>query len=106
MARTVSWFSCGAASAVATKLVRPDVIAYCDTGSEDGDNARFMADCERWFQQPVTHLSAAPARLDRLAVLHSRAEGSGAPGRHQRRSIVSGTDIRHMGRCLYQRRNK
>lgn len=56
MARIVSWFSCGAASAVATKLVKPDVIAYCDTGSEDEDNARFMADCERWFGQPVTHL--------------------------------------------------
>lgn len=56
MARIVSWFSCGAASAVATKLIIPDVIAYCDTGSEDEDNARFMADCERWFGQPVTHL--------------------------------------------------
>ena len=56
MARIVSWFSCGAASAVATKLARPDVIALCDTGSEDGDNARFMADCERWSGQPITHL--------------------------------------------------
>jgi hypothetical protein len=54
--RIVSWFSCGAASAVATKLVRPDVIAYCETGSEDEDNTRFMTDCERWFGQSVTHL--------------------------------------------------
>lgn len=56
MARIVSWFSCGAASAVATKLMRPDVIAYCETGSEDKDNARFMADCEKWFEQGVLHL--------------------------------------------------
>ena len=44
MSRTVSWFSCGAASAVATKLSNPDVVAYCDTGSEDYDNKRFFND--------------------------------------------------------------
>lgn len=51
--RVVSWFSCGAASAVATKLVQPDVIACCDAGSEDSDNLRFMTDCEKWFGQEV-----------------------------------------------------
>lgn len=56
MSRVVSWFSCGAASAVATKLINPDVIAYCNTGSEDADNERFMLDCEKWFDQPVTRL--------------------------------------------------
>jgi hypothetical protein len=56
MSRVVSWFSCGAASAVATKLSRPDVIAYCETGSEDYDNARFMGDCERWFGRSVKRL--------------------------------------------------
>lgn len=56
MSRRISWFSCGAASAVATKLSAPDVIAYCETGSEDADNARFMADCEPWFGQPITKL--------------------------------------------------
>lgn len=56
MSRIVSWFSCGAASAVATKLSSPDVIAYCDTGSEDTDNERFMLDCEKWFNQSVTKL--------------------------------------------------
>ena len=56
MERIVSWFSCGAASAVATKLTEPDVIAYCHTGSEDEDNDRFMKDCARWFCKPITHL--------------------------------------------------
>jgi len=56
MSRVLSWFSCGAASAVATKLVKPDVIAYCDTGSEDADNARFMQDCKQWFGQDITIL--------------------------------------------------
>lgn len=60
--RIVAWFSCGAASAVATKLTLRDhpeaVIAYCETGSEDEDNARFMADCVRWFNAPVTSLKS------------------------------------------------
>jgi len=56
VSRVVSWFSCGAASAVATKLSKPDVIAYCDTGSEDTDNERFMLDCENWFGQSVLRL--------------------------------------------------
>jgi len=59
MSRTVAWFSCGAASAVATKLALldgPVTIAYCDTGSEHEDNKRFMADCEKWFGQTVTIL--------------------------------------------------
>jgi len=56
--RTVSWFSCGAASAVATKLMNPDVIAYCETGSEDIDNARFMRDCEVWFGKEITILKS------------------------------------------------
>jgi len=59
--RTVVWFSAGAASAVAAKLViaeQPDdlVIAYTDPGSEHPDNQRFLADCERWFGHPVTRL--------------------------------------------------
>jgi hypothetical protein len=57
--RRISWFSCGAASAVATKLSNPDLIAYCETGSEHKDNARFMADCEKWFGQTITKLRNA-----------------------------------------------
>lgn len=60
MARIVSWFSCGAASAVATKLAiqsaggREVVVAYCDTFKrEHPDNRRFFADCERWFGQAI-----------------------------------------------------
>lgn len=56
--RTLSWFSCGAASAVATKL-RPSAIpVYCETGAEHPDNARFLADCERWFSRTVERLKS------------------------------------------------
>lgn len=57
--RTVSWFSCGAASAVATKLALHDhkdgefIIAYCEIKEEHPDNKRFLADCEKWFDWPV-----------------------------------------------------
>lgn len=55
--RVVCQFSCGAASAVATKLAIEKYdsveIVYCDTGSEHEDNARFIQDCEAWFGQSV-----------------------------------------------------
>ena len=56
--RRIAWFSCGAASAVAAAISEPDVIAYCDTGSEDEDNDRFRRDCEaQLFDRPVTVLT-------------------------------------------------
>ena len=60
--RIISWFSCGAASAVATKLsiethgtVLP---VYCETGAEHEDNKRFMSDCEKWFGVSVHRLKS------------------------------------------------
>ena len=59
--RTVVWFSAGAASAVAAKIVLSEqtenvVLAYTDTSSEHPDNERFINDCERWFNHPVLRL--------------------------------------------------
>lgn len=58
--RALIWFSCGAASAIATKLAVEEFkhrkqihIAYCDTGSEHPDNVRFLKDCEQFFGLPV-----------------------------------------------------
>lgn len=53
--RTIGWFSCGTASAVAVKLMGAQPV-YCETGSEHPDNARFMADCEAWFGRDVERL--------------------------------------------------
>jgi 3'-phosphoadenosine 5'-phosphosulfate sulfotransferase (PAPS reductase)/FAD synthetase len=62
MSRTVVWFSAGGASAVAAKLAiaqRDDVlIAFCDTGSEHEDSARFLADCQQWFGRPILILKS------------------------------------------------
>jgi hypothetical protein len=56
MPRTIGWFSSGAASAVAIKISNPDLIVFCDTGSEDEDNKRFMSDCEKWYDRKITVL--------------------------------------------------
>jgi hypothetical protein len=60
--RIVCHFSCGAASAVATKLAIADfghsrvVIFNAFIAEEHPDNRRFLADCERWFGHHVTVL--------------------------------------------------
>lgn len=57
MSRVISWFSCGAASAVATKLAiatgKPITVAYCEVKEEHPDNMRFLKDCEKWFGQEI-----------------------------------------------------
>jgi len=63
VSRIVCQFSCGAASAVATKLALAEyggthdvqiINAYLK--NEHPDNRRFLADCEAWFERPVTVL--------------------------------------------------
>jgi hypothetical protein len=57
-------FSCGAPSAVAVKVVQAELrgtshelaIVRCVVPNEHPDNDRFAADCERWFDHPVTTL--------------------------------------------------
>ena len=61
MKRTIVWFSCGAASAVAAKIAVEvcssfsDVqIVYCDTSKDEHeDNARFMVDVEKWIGRKI-----------------------------------------------------
>ncbi len=77
--RRVAHFSCGAASAVATKLSAPDVIWYAATGSEDADNARFMDDCAAWFGRPITVLRN-PKYSDTWAVWEGRRYIAGIAG--------------------------
>lgn len=63
MSRIVCQFSCGAASAVATKLAiatyghtRDVRIINAFLQEEHADNRRFAVDCERWFGMPITML--------------------------------------------------
>lgn len=62
MTRIVCQFSCGAASAVATKLVlasagsTPVVVVNAYLKEEHPDNRRFLEDCEAWFGVPIVRL--------------------------------------------------
>lgn len=59
LARAVSWFSCGAASAVASKLMlekygKRCIIVYCDViDTEHPDNLRFLLDVEAWLGHKI-----------------------------------------------------
>jgi len=62
--RIVCWFSCGAASAIATKLAiaenadrLPLEIVYTTVAEEHPDNHRFLMDCEKWFGRPIKALT-------------------------------------------------
>lgn len=63
--RLVSWFSCGTASAVTTKLclskygaTHDIVVARCIVPEEHKDNDRFASDCAVWFGQGVLNLAS------------------------------------------------
>ncbi len=63
MSRIICQFSCGAASAVATKLAIAQywmdheiLIINAFIVNEHPDNRRFADDCERWFGYPITVL--------------------------------------------------
>lgn len=89
MSRIVCWFSCGAASAVATKLAIADnagrlpiVIARCIVREEHPDNERFAADCEKWFGLPITNLIAEKYNGSIYEVFAKRGYISGNFGAH------------------------
>ena len=69
MSRIVCRFSCGAASAVATKLIlarypaEQVVIFNAFIAEEHPDNRRFLVDCERWFAHSVTGNTGRPVRM-------------------------------------------
>lgn len=54
--RSIVWFSCGAASAVASWLTPHGQLVYCETGAEHEDNERFLREVEDWLGRGVTRL--------------------------------------------------
>lgn len=59
--KTVSWFSAGGSSAVATKLMIDEIdeIYYIHIDDQHEDTLRFVKDCEKWFDKPVHILQSA-----------------------------------------------
>lgn len=84
--RIVCQFSCGAASAVATKLMLAQhqgqaieiINAFIE--NEHPDNRRFLADCERWFDRPVTVLRDARYGANIINVFTQRGYMRGPKG--------------------------
>ena len=75
--RVVCQFSCGAASAVATKLALAKyghrcVIVNAYIKQEHEDNRRFLADCEVWFGQAVTVLRDEKYGADIIRVFREK----------------------------------
>ena len=86
MTRVICWFSCGAASAVATKLAiaqyagQEIVIARCIVKEEHPDNDRFAADCEKWFGMPITNMINEKYNGSIIEVADKRNYVSGVSG--------------------------
>lgn len=89
MSRIVCWFSCGAASAVATKLVieenargkqLPLVVARCAIDEEHADSHRFAADCEKWFGVPIVNLKSEKYGSSIYAVFEGERYLAGVAG--------------------------
>lgn len=85
MSRIVCQFSCGAASAVATKLAIVEhgdksVIVNAFLVNEHEDNRRFAADCERWFGRSITVLRDAKYGADVIQVFKRRQYMMGPGG--------------------------
>lgn len=88
--RIVCWFSCGAASAVATKLAieenarrtqpLPLVVARCYVAEEHPDNERFAAECEKWFGVPILMLQSEKYAGSIYEVFRQRKYISGVQG--------------------------
>lgn len=94
--RTLVWFSAGAASAVAAKLTPEAELVYCETGAEHPDNERFIADCERWLDRPVTRIRSE-RYVDTWDVWEKRRYLAGVEG------ALCTTEMKIMPRLAFQR---
>lgn len=112
--RIVCWFSCGAASAVATKLAIVDnagrlplVVARCIVREEHPDNDRFADDCAEWFGVPITNLISEKYNGSIYEVFRKRSYISGIFGapctlelkKQVRRDFETPTDRHVFGYC-------
>lgn len=115
MSRVICWFSCGAASAVATKLAikqyskTHDVeIVRCWVKEEHSDNDRFSKDCEKWFGIPIKTITSEEYKGSVYEVIAKRKYISGVKGapctlllkKQLREEYQKPNDIHIMGYCV------
>jgi hypothetical protein len=86
LSRVICWFSCGAASAVATRIAIAQYgaanvkVVRCWVKEEHEDNDRFAADCETWFGLPITVLREERHAGSAYEVVRQRQFWSGPAG--------------------------
>lgn len=112
--RLLCWFSCGVASAVATKLAIRDyatthdiTVIRCTIKEEHPDNDRFAADCEKWFGVPIVNVQNEEFAGSVYNVIQKRKYISGISGapctmllkKHVREQYQLPTDKHVMGYC-------
>lgn len=76
LVNTVSWFSAGVSSAVATKLAIDEIdqIIYIHIDDHHPDTVRFVADCEKWFSKSVARMQS-PFNSVEAALLGAGGKG-------------------------------
>ena len=91
--KTISWFSAGGSSAVATKLMIDEIdsIIYTHIEDQHPDTLRFVKDCEQWFGKPVEILQS-PYKTVQAACLAAGGRG-----------ILTVQKVRHVPGCLKSR---
>jgi len=74
--KTISWFSAGVSSAVATKLAieQIDQIIYTHIDDQHPDTLRFVKECEAWFGKPV-EIIQSPYKNVNNALLGAGGDG-------------------------------
>ena len=80
--KTVSWFSAGVSSAVATKLLIDEIdeIIYTHIEDQHPDTMRFVKECEEWFGKPIEILQSAYKNVENVCLARRFINGPhGAP---------------------------
>lgn len=100
--RVVSWFSNGAASAVATYLALKEyaervTIANIYVSNEHQDNARFLEECEKWYGKKIVQLRDNNYAADVDNVIAERRYLSGISG------APCTTELKKRPRYLFER---
>jgi hypothetical protein len=74
---TVSWFSAGVSSAVATKLAigHIDRIVYQHIDDQHADTLRFVRDCEKWFGEPIEIIQSPLKSVENACLFRSYVNG-------------------------------
>ena len=81
----IAWFSCGITSAVACKIAVEEYgaenvdLVYIKIDSAHQDNARFIADCEKWIGKKITIIRSGKYK-DQFDVISKRRYINGPAG--------------------------